>query len=463
MSMPVPPSSSNPPGAAAGPPYRVLSFITRALVSAGILALALLVTGALWWTQPMPESADLVRKAPQVDVIRARKVAVSRTWSAYGEARAMDAADVPARVSTTVSALAPGLERGASVKAGDLLATLDDTDFQRQLEIASQAIADLDAQLERLTVEEASWQERRRLAAEEVKLIQADYERIRAAAEGGAAKERELDRARQAVLVAERLDVAAREEFDKIPSRRAGLLAQRSAQESTRNLAQTNVERCRVLSPIDGVIEAVDVDEGENVLPGERIARIVNLDRIEVTLRIPSSARASVAIGDAVTISSEAAAMGTPTLTWTAKVTRLSPVDDPQTRTFNAFVEVEGGDGSPMPSPGRFVRGQVVSNTAEPRVVLPRRSVSADRVYEIIDDTVSLRPVDVEYHLEQAFPELGLPDRQWVVLGADFPEDVLVMVNASRALAPGAKVQTRLVGDAATPAASEQTIPEPAR
>jgi RND family efflux transporter MFP subunit len=429
--------------------HLAISIATRAVICVVLLGLALAIFQVMVMTRPVPSAAPPAAGANQLLVMRATPVPVRRSWAGYGAARPMDAADVPARVATTVVEVPIEIVRGAAVRTGQMLARLDESDFVREWEIAQQNIADIDAQLARLEVEEKSWAQRVRLAEEDSRLARADFERIRAAAEGGAAKERELDRARQAVLAAERVESTTREEFDKVPSRRAGLQALRMGQESSRDLARQNVDRCTVTSPIDGVLESVDVDQGENVQPGERIARVVSLKRIEVNIQLPAAARAQVAPGALVHLESEAAGPSGDRETWSGTIARISPVDEPETRTFSVFVELaQSDDTGPILSPGRFVRGVVTAPGELPRTVIPRRALDNERIFTVEQGRIASRSVQVDYHLETEIPALGLPDRQWVVLRNDLPDDVLVVVNAARSMSIGAPAEPVFATDA---------------
>lgn len=130
---------------------------------------------------------------------------------------------MPARVTATVAEIPGHILEGERVHRGELLAQLDDSDFVRQVEIAEQNIADLNAQLERLEAERESWTERLRLAEEAVELVVADFQRIESAFREGVAKQREVDQARQALINATRDQVAAREEVRKLGPRETSL------------------------------------------------------------------------------------------------------------------------------------------------------------------------------------------------------------------------------------------------
>lgn len=424
---------------------KILAFVTRTAVGIGLILGAGAVVYALVSTRPVPVAVDEVRIAPKVLVIPARQVPVQRQWRAFGTARVMDSADVPARVTATVIDLPQTIVAGAEVEQGQLLVRLDASDFQRQVEITQSAISDISAQLEQLDVEEESWLERVALAAEEVELAQADFDRVKRAYEDGAAKEREVDQERSALVAAIRLQVSAAEEQEKIIPRRMRLEALKAQQDATLKLATQNVERCEIISPISGVLQFVDVEIGENLQIGQRVARVVNLERVEVPVRLPSSARPHVGIGDAVDLTSGS---GASQQRWSAVVARIGPGDDESTRTFAVYAEVvqEAGETDVL-TPGRFVKAVVTASRVQPRVIVPRRAISAGRVQLVRDGLVVSTSIAIDFPLQGGFPELGVPDLQWAVLRDPLPPDDLVVVTATRSLVDGASATPVLAAD----------------
>jgi RND family efflux transporter MFP subunit len=233
---------------------------------------------------------------------------------------------------------------------------------------------------------------------------------------------------------------------------RSGLEARKLGQEAEQRLARQNIERCRILSPLTGLLESVDVEVGENVTSGQRVARVVDLGKIEVALRVPASARSTIRVGDDVDVRST----GPVDRRWRAIVARISPTDDASTRTMTVFVEIEQDPQRPDGlAPGRFLRASVRSSQSEPRVVVPRRAMDGERVLLVRDGQVVSRPVAVDYEIEGVFPQFGLEDEQWVVLREPLDEGSEVIVNARRALPDGMRVQAVGGGEGEATAAGD--------
>jgi membrane fusion protein, multidrug efflux system len=91
----------------------------------------------------------------------------------------------------------------------------------------------------------------------------------------------------------------------------------------------TQLGQARVLAPISGVVDKVNVKAGEMAAPGMGVARIVNLSNLKVVAKVADAYVASVKKGDEVIIRF-------PDLnrSYNARVTFVSTTVDPLSRTF---------------------------------------------------------------------------------------------------------------------------------
>lgn len=416
----------------------IIAITTRVIVCLAILALSAVIFTVLLITKPAPERRGENQESHPVFVLRAALTEVRRQYEGFGTAQAMDSADVPARVTSTVIALPEDILPGNKVVKGQILARLDESDYRRKVEIASNLLQELDAQITQLEIEAQGWVERVDLAGKQVALAQAEYDRIEKAHADGAAKIRELDIANAALLGTQRELVNMREELSKIPSRRLSLQARKRGQESSLKLDLQNLERCTIVSPLNGVIQEVDVEIGENVVAGQRIARVVNRERIEIPLQLPASSRPYLSIGDEVTIESAASSRQS----WIATVSRIAPEDDRETRTVTVFVELsQNSNDATLLAPGKFVRATVSSVHPEMRWIVPRRSLRSERITLVQDGRIVSRRVSVDYQVRKEFPQFGLPDDLWIVLDSPLPPGALVVITPTRSLAEGMSVK----------------------
>lgn len=77
----------------------------------------------------------------------------------------------------------------------------------------------------------------------------------------------------------------------------------RDAARAQMELALNRLERTRIRTPFDGILDDRLVDEGELAPPGSPIARVVNLDRMKVVVNVPESQAGIVRRGAMVEVS----------------------------------------------------------------------------------------------------------------------------------------------------------------
>ena len=421
---------------------RFISVITRGLVSIVILLFAFGLYAMLVGSKPELDIATGERSLPAVVVMEAAKVPIARRTVGYGTADAIQHADVSAQVSSTVITLPPGTRVGRSISSGDLLLELDPTDYEQQVLRAKLAVSASLSELTLLGVERAAAEERAELAMQDKALSEAELSRVEEAAKKGAAKQREVDQIKQKALAAASSAVNAKEAADRFPSREEQLSASVETKRAELQLANEKLRRCRILSPIDGVIQEVDVRVGEHVSNGKRIAKIVNNASVEIPLRLPSYARSFVRERDAVSLRSA----GFGKRYWDAFITRIAPEDDSQSRTMVVFVDVEQNPTNPNRIPsGLFVRGEVYNKkNATPHWVVPRRAIRDDRVLVVRDALLRSVPVAIDFSYTGKIDELCLPDFDWVVLETPLTSGDLVVVDPGGFLRDGMVVRTIL-------------------
>lgn len=441
------------------PSAKTIALLVRTLVGLVLLIGAGSIMAYLIATKPQVSKSDLDQLSVAVQVMRVEPTDVPRQWRGYGITEAKSKADVPARVSATVITLPDDIEVGRVVNKGQTIAELDPTDFSNALNAAEKRIAEAKAAIEQLDAETLSLKDRLAIEKQVIKLAKDDYERQLDRLESGSASPTDVDRAKRAVLVAELAGKLIQQNLDAVPSRRAGIEAQQAAATADRDTAKANLTRTTITSPIDGIIEMLDIEVGENLAPGARVARIIDPRIIELPLQLPSSARSYVATGNAVTLTTRSHPDDCPP--WNATITRLGVVDSP-TRTMTTYAEVDQshiplrnfaqGTGPYKLSAGAFTLAKLDTAEPETQTILPARSIQEGRIRTVVDGQIVGMSVDVAFDLEGTYSKFGVEDTQWVVLKEPLPTGTLVVLSASMTILDGQKVEPKLTNAGGTAA-----------
>lgn len=419
---------------------RVVVVVVMLMVSIGIVK-------AMVATKSKSDMNEPTTSAVVVRTIKAIHRPSNRIWSGYGTARTMGSADVVAEVAGRVIERPEAIEAGKSVEAGDLIIRLDDTDYINALDAARQAVKSLDAQISGLTIETEQMENQVRYASEAIDAAKRDLARVDEAIGQGAGSAGERDVKLALMLRSQREQSELQQQLDLIPSRRARLEAEISLQRANERIADENVERSKIRAPFDGELQSVNTRAGDWVGLGSRVARVVDLSRLEIPLKVAASASSWIRVGDEARLwvsdpGGEPDQIG--------QITRIAPEADSASRTMTVYVEVEQDptDADRL-LPGQFVHGRVVTHDPHERVILPRRAVQSDHVFVANVNgqgarLIEIMSVKVAYSFESRMPEIDPIETQWVALevGYEPVEGSLIAVSLLDQIMAGMRVQT---------------------
>jgi RND family efflux transporter MFP subunit len=410
------------------PPALLKPFSIALRVAVGLLVLfaGFGIARQLIKTKPALPPKDNPSTALMVGTIPATRGDVPREWSGYGSVRTMNAVDLTAQVTGRVTERPAAIEPGLPIKAGGLIVQLEQTDYLARSRAADQLVAQALAELDALDIDETAWTEQVRLAEDQASIERRELSQALDALEQGASSPSEIDRRTKALRVLETQASTMRQQLERVPSRRAALQANLNRLRADADLARENLARTTVTSPITGVIQRVDVEQDELLAVGAPVARVVDLSRLEIPLKIPATALGYVRLSDPATLRPD----GPGANTWHGTVVRIAPEADPATRTLTVFVEVTQDPGAftsrdhagaTLLLPGQFVVGVISGSPERGRLIVPRRAVQDGTVFLAAPNdrggwTARRTPVETLFHTSGEFPAIDRHERQWSVL-----------------------------------------------
>lgn len=266
---------------------RTINLKNRKKLIAGVAVLTALAGAGAYFIGAVGEKANAAAEAapegpPPAPVRIAEAVATELAAHAEAPGSVVSVAD------SLIAAATPGAvlwvaDIGSEAAAGDVIARIDPADALQQRDEARADVKRLSsraAYLERL------------------------LKRHESLGEEGGESEAAIDQMR-----AERDDSSQNLERARVALRRA----------------ETALERTDVKAPFHGRIAAREIEVGEFATPGAPIARLVDIDRLEVTARAPDQLLASVRAGDEITVTNGAETMQ-------ASVRAIVPISDAVSR-----------------------------------------------------------------------------------------------------------------------------------
>ena len=208
-----------------------------------------------------------------------------------------------------------GVREGASVKAGEEVARLDQEELQARYRAAEASLAASQAVLAELEVgfrpaEIAEGRAALRAAEEREADAQRDLQRARRLFEGGAVSREMLDKAETAARVAEAAGDQARERVRLLEEgpRRERITAQRAVvaqAEAGLGQVEAALANAVVTVPFPGVVTLRHREPGETVSPGLPVLTIMDPEDRWVRIYVRADRLGTVALGQEATISAD--------------------------------------------------------------------------------------------------------------------------------------------------------------
>lgn len=248
-----------------------------------------------------------------------------------GTSRAALESKLSFKVGGTVSQVV--VKVGDRVKVGQLIASLDPKDYQLQVQDAEASLASVQAQ---------------------ARNAKANYSRVSALYENRNASRNDLDAAR------------------------TGFESARASVESVKKkleIAQLQKSYTRLQSPVNGSIASMQIDENENVSPGQPVAMLTSGSQLEVEVAIPEALIAQIREGDAVHVKFDALAGKT----FSGLVTEVGITSVGMATTFPVVVRMTDTDSDCRPGMAAEVVFKFGGADKRERMVVPAVAVGEDR------------------------------------------------------------------------------------
>ena len=275
-----------------------MRFLTRSLIALFLVALSAAALGYAAYTvmTAVQSRADApgrpAESRERVFTVRAVTVTaqeVTPVLSAFGEVRTRRALDLRAPVSGRILELSDGVEDGARVEEGQILARLDPADAATALALARSDMARAEAELR--DADRAMG-----LAAEDVEAAQLQYDlraraldRIEGLSARGIATDAALEDAQLARAAARAALVGRRQAEAQAEARLDQARAALERQRITMDEAQRRLDETTIRAGFTGVLSDVAVAEGEMVSSNEHLLRIIDPDALDVSTRISTA------------------------------------------------------------------------------------------------------------------------------------------------------------------------------
>ena len=371
-------------------------------------ALTLLAAAILFFScSSKKEEPEASEHVVTVDVAPVLSTSISLKVTADALLYPLQQAAIVPKISAPVKKFY--VERGSRVRAGQLLAELENRDL-------SGAVAENQAALDQA---EANYQTvARATASEELHKAELDVRSTKDAMDAqqklfdsrqmlfreGAIAQKDVNEAQVALTQAKNQYELAVKHLDAVRSVSneqsiKAAAAQRDAAKARLESAQAQLAYSRITSPIDGAVTDRPLFAGEMAQSGNPIITVMDLSQVIARAHISQDDARSLKVGDAANL--VATDGGAPL---SGKVTVISPALDPSSTTVEVWVQAVN-PGSRL-KPGTSLRVEMVAKTIDSALTIPVAAVLTSP-----SGSTSAIVVDSENKPHKKSITLGIRDR----------------------------------------------------
>lgn len=345
--------------------------------------------------------------AKQVKLAKSEARRLIQTVTAPGTLAADEQATLSFKVAGRVSEIKVDL--GSQARKGQVIATLETTEFKVRFQQAEAALQQARARLglppqgddDSIVAENTSLARQARALLEEAK---ANRERTVQLVNQGIQSKAELDRVESAYKVAES---RYQDAFEEVRNRQAVLLQRRSELA----IAQQQLVESTLYAPFDGAVRERSASLGEYLNTGAPVATFVRLHPLRLRVETPEREAQGIKVGQSVRVMVE----GDNQQSYSGRVARLSPAFQEQSRTLIIEAEVDNQQGKLRP--GSFAKAEIRTAETSDVVMVPSTAIvtfaGIQKVFLVKDNKALEKSVVV-----------GRREGDWVVvegLDADAP------------------------------------------
>lgn len=264
--------------------------LTRALLCLVVLAVGFGGMNALIRKKKAPP-----KSAPQPPTLRVSLQEVSLTnvvtqLEGYGVVKALRYTELSPEVSGRVIALPSDLRIGDRVKMDQLLFKIDSRDYASALAEGKAQLTQFKASLERLTTQEKSNRNRKKILASTHRLALKEFQRQQSLfQDDNIGSEANVERAEQAANQTEDQLLLLDQALSLVPAQRAELTAQLDAAQARMKRAALNLERCEVRAPFEGRVTFAALERGQQLMAGQPVLTLADDRMLEIQAPIDSA------------------------------------------------------------------------------------------------------------------------------------------------------------------------------
>ena len=398
------------------------------------LAASIALAAFLMTNRPQLASAPPEERVWVVEAVEIAYGELQPELTLFGEVIAGREVEMRALVAGPVVALGENFVEGGSVRRGELLVAIDPFDSQALLDERTAQRAEARARAEEIVASSYAESQAIEREIEQADMIADDVARYEVLRSRGTVSQKALDDARLALSRQREAVIVRRNAFDTWATKLAQQNAIIDRLEVGVRRARRDLDRTRLLAPMDGFLSDTSAAIGKRLSVNDRVARLVAAEALEVHVNLSDSQYGRLL--DEGGLKGRAARVvwkvGARSIAADAVIERTGAQIDAASGGVSVYARLKGVDLKSPLRPGAFVEVTLKDRRYSDVARLPESALHGDTVYAVEGDRLAARRVEVLAHYGDD-----------MVVRGELKDGDRVVTTRFTEIAPGVKVDVR--------------------
>jgi len=405
----------------------------KKLVPLSVLGFALLIAWIFKLTQPEIKPAPPSERAWPVSVIPATLTKIVPTRKYYGTIIPAGEIEIRAELTGRILEVNQNFLDGGKINKSALLFSIDPFSFLTRLGERDAELVEARERLAELRIEQSSSKSLLAQNKEQLAIRKRELTRREKLFRRNTIPEKSLDEARLLLNDTQQRVTTGSRDVKKLGANIKKQIAAITRGELAVETARRDVSDTKHYAPFDGFLTDVSAAAGRYVTKGEKLARLIQADKLEVKFHLGTSQFGQILddqglVGKPIKIKWR----GNQRVVYEGIISRIESVIDASKGGVSLFAQINDLDLRTKLRAGAFVEVFLEGQAFQSVIKIPETAVHDGFVYTVSNKRLKRHPVKIK----------ALIDDKLIISGTFSPEDQIV-TNTFNGIGPGIKVTVR--------------------
>ncbi|MDR0390864.1 MAG: HlyD family efflux transporter periplasmic adaptor subunit [Planctomycetaceae bacterium] len=260
----------------------ILTFVRKISVSLLLIFLTYIIVGMLSVPKQVARSIESENLMNTVEVVPIERHTAGIDFKVDGEVIPFRVIDIVTEIQGRVVYKSENCRLGRSVRKGEVLLRVDQTDYQLEVDQLTEAEKQAKVNIEENTILLENTKKELELAQQQLELKKRDYDRVETLSKTAVSTFADLDTSLSTLLNAKDTVQKLENQIRIYTNQSDKLKIALQKEKINLQTAKLNLERTNIKSPIDGVITSDSFEVNTFIQRGASVARILDPEQFEI-------------------------------------------------------------------------------------------------------------------------------------------------------------------------------------